>query len=114
MRALLWLLSLSSLATLDAFAPPTPLPHAIINLRQQPISRAIMQIPEDELPPPIPQPPPPPPPPPDKFIPLFVTVALGGYGLILALDAAINGFCIPFVGACFGAAVQNSDPWGSF
>ena len=64
-----------------------------------------------ERPPPVY--PPPPPKSDDKFIPIFVATALGGYGLILVLDAAMNGFCVPFVGACFGMPEASSGVWGS-
>ena len=49
---------------------------------------------------------------PDLFIPIFVAVALGGYSLLLVFDAIQNGFCIPFVGTCFG--VEQQTGWGSF
>ena len=39
---------------------------------------------------------------PDLFIPAFVGIALGGYGLILVLDAIQNGLCI--AGTCWGTA----------
>ena len=73
---------------------------------------------EDEAPAPPPPPPPPvyPPPEPrgpDMFIPIFVATALGGYGLILVFDAAVNGFCVPFIGQCFGVPDTATGVWGS-
>ena len=63
-----------------------------------------------------------PPPKSDNFIAIFVAVSLGGYGLILVIDAIINGVCLPTFlpgvstlfpnGACFGVAEQATG-WGS-
>jgi hypothetical protein len=47
---------------------------------------------------------------PDTFIPIFVAVALGGYCLILVVDAIQHGVCLPG-GACFGVAQPTG--WGS-
>ena len=46
----------------------------------------------------------------DYFIPVFVAVALGGYGLILALDAIQNGVCL--LGTCWGVSTAPT-VWGS-
>lgn len=48
---------------------------------------------------------------PDLFIPIFVGTALIGYGLILAYDALVNGFCLPLTGVCWG--ITETGGWGS-
>ena len=85
----------------------------------RPLQRLFEDILQDQAtkgpPPPPPAPPvypPPEPKGPDMFIPIFVATALGGYGLILVFDAAMNGFCVPFLGQCFGVADKGGG-WGS-
>ena len=113
MRALLIaLVALGDVGGVVAWSAVSPRLHA-------PPTRAcsrgtFMQADEPPLPTSLPPPPPPPPPPPtpapDLFIPAFVTIALGGYGLILTFDAIQNGVCL--FGQCYGVASQPS-VWGS-
>ena len=119
-------LLLASLAHASAFVVPAALRHATFAAARAPVQRQVLSTmqqqdnePAADAMPPRPDPPPPPvydpPPPPseDKFIPIFVAVALGGYGLILVVDALLNGFCVPFVGACFGVQQASPGVWGS-
>ena len=106
------------LATLDAsqamrVAARVPMRPAVSRVHRAQQTMSMNEDPEETF---VQQPPPSPPPnddwaqPPkkksdDKFIATFVAVALGGYSLLLVVDAIINGFCIPFVGnlgICYG------------
>ena len=89
---------------LPARAGPRDAPVA-----QRGVSSIIMQdLPE----PPLPPPEPPPEGQKDYFIPIFVSVALGGYGVILAADAYANGICI--MGSCIWKGVSQNSGWGAF